>query len=187
MEEILQQVFGGDYPPQQLALHQIAARSVVLYLAGLVIVRVGKSRLLSRLTPLDVILGFILGSILARGMTGDASLSGSALAAAVLVASHYVLTSITYRWPWFGTFLKGSVKEIVRDGEPLRDVLRQSHLSENDLREQLRLKGIGSLADVQAAYKEPNGEISVIPRSQEPRILEVAVAPGVQTIRIRIE
>ena len=75
----LQFVFGGDYPPpgDGLKFHQAAARAVVVYLAGLAIIRLGKSRSIGRITPLDALLGFVLGSLLGRGITGHASISGT--------------------------------------------------------------------------------------------------------------
>src|SRR5262245_43342780 len=104
--EFLRDVFGGDYPVEPLALHQIAARAAIVYLAGLIVVRIGKSRLISRATSVDVILGFILGSLLSRGITGHASISGSLMASAVIVAVHWGLTAIACRSHRFGTLLK---------------------------------------------------------------------------------
>jgi uncharacterized membrane protein YcaP (DUF421 family) len=52
------------------------------------------------------------------------------------------------------------------------------------------LRSQGSTPDfssVQAAYLERDGSISVVPRPDGPRILEVAVADGVQTVRIALE
>ncbi len=63
---ILQQAFGGDTPIEPLALYQIAARAAIVYLGGLIMVRIGKSRFISRTTSMDVILGFILGSFKPR-------------------------------------------------------------------------------------------------------------------------
>ena len=60
---LLHEVFGGDYPVDPLAWHQIAARAAIIYLGGLIVVRIGKSRLISRTTSLDVILGFIPGFV----------------------------------------------------------------------------------------------------------------------------
>ena len=187
MEHLVLTVFGGDYPPAQLALHQIAARSAVLYLVGLAIVRIGKSRMLSGATPLDVVMGFILGSILARGMTGNASLSGSTVSATVLVSLHWLLSAIAYRSHFVGTLIKGNANLVVQDGQPRTEMLQASFITQHDLEEHLRLRGIASLEDVQQAYKERNGEISVIPRKKPPRVLEIAVQPGVQTVRIQLE
>jgi uncharacterized membrane protein YcaP (DUF421 family) len=184
---LLQQVFGGDYPVAPLALHQIAARAAIVYLAGLIIVRIGKSRLISRTTSLDVILGFILGSLLSRGITGHASICGTILASSVIVAVHWLLTAIACRSHWFGTLFKGNSELVVEDGRILRAPMRHSHISDHDLIEQLRLRGYDDLGQVRAAYKERNGEISVLEKASAPRVLEVAVQGGVQTVRIALE
>jgi len=93
----LELIFGGDVPQQPLELYQVAARAVLVYLVGLVVVRIGKSRLVGRMTALDVIVGFILGSLLSRGITGQASISATAVASAAVVASHWALTWLTCR------------------------------------------------------------------------------------------
>ena len=61
------------------------------------------------------------------------------------------------------------------------------HISPHDLIEELRLNGVNDISEVKQAYKERNGEISVIKRINPPQILEVAVKDGVQTVRIAIE
>ena len=55
---------GGDTPEFPLVATQVIARAVAVYIAGVAIVRLGESRLISGATPLDVILGFILGLLL---------------------------------------------------------------------------------------------------------------------------
>ena len=184
---ILEGAFGGDMPIEPLALYQIAARAAIVYLGGLIIVRIGKSRLISRTTSLDVILGFILGSLLSRGITGHASISGTLLASAVIVAVHWVLTDIARRSHGFGNLLKGNTELLVENGHVLRRAMSHSHISEHDLIEQLRLRGVDNLHEVRAAYKERNGEISVLTRKPEPQVLDVAVQHGVQTVRIALE
>lgn len=181
---LLHEVFGGDYPVDPLAWHQIAARAAIIYLGGLIVVRIGKSRLISRTTSLDVILGFILGSLLSRGITGHASISGTILASSVIVAVHWVLTAIACRSHGFGTLFKGNSERVVEDGRILLAPMRHSHISDHDLIEQMRLRGYDDLGQVRAAYKERNGEISVLEKKPEPRVLDVAVQNGVQTVRI---
>ena len=44
ISSVLEQIFGGDTPESALQLYQIAARAIVVYLIGLMIVRIGKSR-----------------------------------------------------------------------------------------------------------------------------------------------
>src|SRR6187551_1793352 len=89
---ILETIFGGDVPEHPLAVGQVVARAVLVYIMGVAVIRVGKSRLIGRFTSLDVIVGFILGSLLSRGITGHASLSGTFVASAALVAAHWACT-----------------------------------------------------------------------------------------------
>src|SRR5262245_21453546 len=145
---VLEQIFGGDLPPDPLPFHQAAARAVAVYIIGVVIVRIGKSRLVSRMTSLDVILGFILGSLLSRGITGHASLSATAAASAAIVACHWAFTALACRSHLFGTLLKGNVKLLVEDGVPNLKNMGTSHISLHDLEEAMRLKGLEQLHEV---------------------------------------
>jgi len=187
ISEIVRYLLGSDTPEHSLTILQVAMRATIVYIVGILIVRIGKSRVIGRATPLDVILGFILGSVLGRGITGSATVSSTAAATAVLVFLHWVLTWGTVWSHRLGLILKGRSKLIVEEGHVRRDVMRGSHISEQDLLEALRIHvGIEDISQIQAAYKERNGDISFIKRPGEPHVLEVEVRAGVQTIRIEL-
>jgi uncharacterized membrane protein YcaP (DUF421 family) len=183
--ESLLWLLGPDVPDSRLHWRQIIARAAVVYLSGLVIVRVGKSRLLSRATPLDVILAFILGSVLSRGINGSAALSGTIVATIALVFLHWVFTGLACRSHWLGNLIKGTPRLMISAGQLQRDNMRRSHITEHDLREELRLNAnIENFEEVESAYKERSGEIGVVRRPTEPKVFEIAVEAGVQTVRI---
>jgi uncharacterized membrane protein YcaP (DUF421 family) len=186
LESFVDVVFGGDVPDHPLELYQVAARAALLYVVALVVVRVGKGRLMGGATSLDVVVAVVLGSLVGRGVTGNASLSGTAVGSAVLVAAHWLLTLVAYYSHGFGDLVKGHHHLLVRDGVLLPRAMRGSHISENDLAEAVRLAGIAEMSEVREAHKERNGEISVIRRRPEPTVLDVAVRDGVQTVRIQI-
>jgi uncharacterized membrane protein YcaP (DUF421 family) len=162
LDSLLQSVFGGDVPQQPLAGHQVAARAVVVYLIGIVIVRWGKSRLISRVTAIDVLLGFILGSLLSRGITGHASITATTISSAAIVTTHFVLTRAALYCPWLETKLKGHDAVVIDRGEICQAAMAASHISHEDLFEQLRLQGVEDVTQVKFARKERSGEISVI-------------------------
>jgi uncharacterized membrane protein YcaP (DUF421 family) len=164
--DTLSWIFGGDAPREPLELHQVAARAIAIYVIGLAIVRLGKSRLISRATALDVILGFILGSLLSRAITGHASLSGTTVASAALVAAHWSFTALGFHFHWFGTLIKGHAVPVIENGQVRQENLRSSHISTADLLGELRLQGVDRIEDVKRAYKERNGEVSVIKNEQ---------------------
>lgn len=166
--ELLSRVFGGDVPAAPLALSQVCARAVLVYLMGILIVRMGKSRIVSRTTSLDVIVGFILGSLLSRGITGSASLSATFVSSAAIVACHWFLTWGLIDSDFLGRVVKGNAYPLAEKGELIRPAMRRAHMSEHDLYEGLRLHGVEDLSRVARVYKERNGEISVILTSGSP-------------------
>jgi uncharacterized membrane protein YcaP (DUF421 family) len=185
--EWLYLIFGGDTPDDSIQVHQVMARAVIVYLAGLAIIRLGKSRSIGRMTPLDVLLGFVLGSLLSRGITGHTSISNTVASSAALVAAHWLLTWLACRSHWFGNLVKGRARVIVEDGRPIERSMLEHHISDHDLEEYARNKGLRDISEIDCAYKERNGEVSILPKKSPPRVLEVAVQGGVQTVRIVVE
>jgi len=185
--EWLQTIFGGDAPGMPLTWWQIVARGFVIYVGGLTLIRLGKSRLLARSTPLDMILAFILGSVLSRGITGSAAISGTLVATGALIVVHWTFTALACRFHWFGRLFKGNSYVLVSEGVTVLENLRRSHISEHDLEESLRLNAnINRLDEVELAMKERSGEIGIVKRTLAPQVIDVNVADGVQTVRIAL-
>jgi len=69
----------------------------------------------------------------------------------------------------------------------LDDGMREASLSRNDLDQALRWQGVSHPSSVQRAVLERDGTVSVIESDREPRVLDVAVEDGVQTVRIALE
>jgi uncharacterized membrane protein YcaP (DUF421 family) len=66
--------------------------------------------------------------------------------------------------------------------------MRSSHISKDDLLGALRLNGSTEDASrVESAWLERNGDISVLKQKRDPKVIEVKVEPGVQTIRIEVQ
>lgn len=165
MQELFHSILGPSPLHEGITVLHMAARAAIVYLAGLVLVRLGKNRLLGRTTAFDIILAFILGSLLSRAINGGAPMGGSLLAAAVLVALHWVFALLTYRSDRLDRLFKGSQVVLVRQGRPNPAGLRRAEVSAADLMEAVRLRGgTESLEEVSFAGLERNGEISVVLR-----------------------
>lgn len=159
---LLTQIFGGDMPHHPLALYQVAARAAIVYLIGLIAIRVGKGRGIGRLTLLDILLGFMIGPLLSPAIVGEAPLSSATIGCVVLVAMYSLVTYLAYRSPPLGRLIKGQARVVIENGKLNRDNMRRSHISESDLHEELRLRGIDDIHRVKRAYVERSGAISVI-------------------------
>ncbi len=95
---------------------------------------------------------------------------------------------MAYRFHWIGPLIKGRERLLIKDGEVVREGMHASYLGENDLLEALRsTASVTSPEKVKLARLERSGNISVIGKKGNPRILEVEVEDGVQLVRIRLE
>jgi uncharacterized membrane protein YcaP (DUF421 family) len=162
-------------------------RAVAVYLAALVMIRIGKRRFLGRYTSFDVLLGFVVGSLMARAITGAVTMLNMAAVVATLIAVHGLLVwgALHFR---IGSALKGSARRLIEDGKVDAAALRDCGIGERDLEQALREKAhLESPQQVRAAYFERDGNITIIPAQREPRVIEVDVAEGVQRIRIVID
>ncbi len=170
-----------------LSIWQMMLRALVVYLIAIVMVRLGDKRFFGKHTALDVILGFMLGSILSRAITGSSPFVPTLAAGMVLVIMHWGLAVTAYRWSRFGTLVKGSKRQLVLDGEIQWEQMKAGQISQEDLLTAVRAAGSGEdLDQVAAAFLERSGDISVLKRKHEPRILEIRVEEGVQTVRVEL-
>ena len=81
--------------------------------------------------------------------------------------------------------MKGHARLLVSNGRIDRDNMRRSHLSEHDLREEMRINAnIDDFAEIQSAYKERSGEVGIVKKKRQAQVVEMHVEDGVQTIRI---
>jgi uncharacterized membrane protein YcaP (DUF421 family) len=159
----LSTLLGLDQPAEALTLAQISVRGVIVFVAALVIIRLGDRRFLSQKTAFDAVLGFILASMLARAVNGTAAFFPTLGGGFVLVMLHRVLAHWSQRWHALGFLIKGRSDVIIREGALDAALARKSRLSEHDILEDLRLHGnVQNVADVALAVFERNGQISVV-------------------------
>lgn len=186
MFEIISDALGLDV--QKLNLWQMVLRTVVIYLTALLLVRLGGDRrFLGKHAPFDVILSIIFGATLSRAINGSAAFFPTLGAGAVLVGMHWLLAAIAFHIPSVEKMIKGSSRILIRDGQINNSTLKKSHLSHKDLESSLRLQAkITDLEQVELARLECNGKVSFIPKEKSPRVIEVAVKEGVQTLRIEL-
>ena len=139
------------------------ARAILIYVGALFLIRVSNKRILGNMTPFDVVVSIILGSVLSRAVNGSAPLIPSMCAGAVIIFLHWIFAFIDYHFTSFRRVLRGESKNLVKDGNILWDQMRKTHLSENELLSQLRIKkGVDSIKKVREARMETSGTISFI-------------------------
>jgi uncharacterized membrane protein YcaP (DUF421 family) len=145
---------------------QLCARAVIIFVFGVVCIRIAGRRTFSQATPLDIIVALIIGSNLARCMTGKAPFVGGLAASLVLVLLHRLVAMATLRWGWLAALMKAKPTVLIRDGQIDEAALTRHGLTRGDLDAGLRMEQTDSPETVRLAMLEDSGQISVIPKSK---------------------
>ena len=145
-----------------LELHQMVWRGFFVFIFAVSLARLAGRRMLGHNAGFDIVLLVIFGSVLSRGINGDAAFFPTLVTGALLVALHHVVATMAFHWHWFSKGLKGSAISLVRDGRVDREAQRQAKITDDDLDEHIRLNGVARTSDVAEARLERNGMISVV-------------------------
>lgn len=158
----LRDLFGIDVDPEDRSALQISVRSLGVFLAALVMVRLGAKRFLARKTAFDIVLAFILASTLARTINGSAPYVPTLVAGFVLVFFHKAVGWIGFRFDPIGRLVKGQSDVILQNGQPVEAGIRKNLLGQRDIAEELRLHGVADRSEVREARVERSGDVSVL-------------------------
>lgn len=177
----------GQGESSAVGVMEVLLRTVLVYAFTLAIARIGSQRLLAKASLFDVIVAIMLGSVMSRAINGSAPLLPTLAAGLALLAVHWLLAVSAFHTDWLGSLVKGDRILLIKDGNLQHEAMRQASITEHDLRQALRTETHQTdPARVEEAYLERSGKISVVPYRREPRVVDVSVASGVQTVRIEL-
>ena len=156
-------LIGLSVEPKDLTFVQISLRGIIVFLATLIMIRLGHKRSLAHKTPFDAVLLVILAAVLSRAINGSAPFFPTLGGGVVLVLLHRLFAYLAYHSHRFGILVKGAPDTIVREGECDFPMMRRNHVSLHDLEEDMRLNGhLDDLSKVRLARVERSGDISFI-------------------------
>ena len=143
---------------------QMSLRACLVFLYGIVLLRLAGTRIFGKSAPLDIVMSVIIGSNLSRTLTGNAPVVEVFIATAVLLALHWVLAHAAQRWRPVATLVKGRPLELVRDGEIDHGAMRHEGIGMRDLETAMRSSGCTDMADIGRATLERDGSITIVTR-----------------------
>lgn len=159
----LNSLLGFGAEPKDLTVLQVVLRGLVVFWAALIMVRIADKRFMAKLSAFDVILGFILASLLARAINGSGPLIPTLITGLALVLLHRALSKLTCWSPALERLVKGKPCVIVREGKADQRKMFQHAVSAGDLDEEVRLNGnLENISRVRLAMLERNGKISIV-------------------------
>ena len=149
---------------------EIIARTVIVYAALLVALRLAGKRELGQMTPFDlVVLLLVSEAVQSSIIGGDMSLTGGLIAAGVLIGANYGVGAASERITWLREAIEGTPTILVSNGKYLRKNMRSENLDEDEVLMAIRQHGVEDVEGVRLAVLETDGTISVVPADAKPQ------------------
>jgi uncharacterized membrane protein YcaP (DUF421 family) len=149
----------------QITTAQEVARAVLVFVYGLILVRLAGRRVFGKWAALDIIVSIILGSNLSRCLTGSAPLWGTFAASALLMILHWLLAMAAARSATLSHILEGRPVHLGQGGQLDAPGLQRHAVSEADIKEALRGVGLDDHSRSRLIILEPSGKISILKQS----------------------
>src|SRR5262245_49022404 len=161
--QLLHTLLGIGTEPKDLTFLQVSIRGIIVFIATLIMMRVGNKRSLAEKTAFDAVLVVIIGSMLARAINGSEAFFPTLGTGFVLVFLHRLFGLAAYYSHTFGILVKGKPVLLVQGGKLQRRNMLWEHISKHDLEEDMRLDAeTEDLSKIQVARLERSGDISFI-------------------------
>jgi len=144
---------------------QECLRAFLVFLYGLIVLRLSGRRTFARMSALDFIITIVVGSVLAQAMTGSVPIGPAMIGVAILVSLHALIAFVVARSDTVSRMIEGRSVSLLRDGHLDEEARLGCKISHADLVEALREKGVDGLKELQRVKTlqlEPSGKISVI-------------------------
>lgn len=150
----------------KIPLSDVVLRTVAIYILLQVGLRFLGRKNLQHSAPYNMVTLFLIGAFGGRAVLGeDTSMTSCALGLVTVLLLNAATSLAVYRSRRFAAFFEGpAVRQLVRDGKMVEDVMRASRCSREMLEAQLRGRGQRDLSGVADAYLERTGEITFIMR-----------------------
>jgi hypothetical protein len=144
---------------------EMVVRGTVSYWFLFVLFRFGVRRRIGAVGMADILILVIVSDAIQQSMAGEyVSVTDGFILVAVLVGWTVFTDWLAFRFATMQRFLEPPPLLLVQDGKILRRNLRAEFLAESELQAKLREAGAADYRDVQRAFMESDGKITVILR-----------------------
>lgn len=146
----------------------VFARTLILYIVVVLVMRFMGKRQIGQLQPFELAVAIMISELAAVPMqnTGIPIIYGIVPILTLLLAQ-VTMSFISLKNVQARALICGKPSVLIENGRIVEEQFRNELYTINDLLEQLRIKNVPNIADVEFAILETNGQLSVIPKSQK--------------------
>jgi uncharacterized membrane protein YcaP (DUF421 family) len=156
--------WAGMFRPDH-SLIEMLLRGTITYWSIIVMMRLVLKRQAGSFGLGDMLLIVLIADASQNAMAGEyRSIPDGLVLVATLLGWDFALDWTMYHWKWLRDVMEPSPKLLIREGRLIRENLRKERITEEELRSQLRLRGIAGFEEVHEARMESGGQVSVLLR-----------------------
>jgi len=146
----------------------VVIRTLILYTLVIVALRLMGKREIGQLQPFELVVIIMISELAAIPSENV----GIPLLIGIIPILVLLLTSLTLAWISLKSekaraIICGTPSILIQRGKILEEELKKNNYNLTDLLEELRIKNVPNIADVEFAVLETNGQLSVFPKSQK--------------------
>lgn len=163
------------------------ARTVLVYVAILLIIRVAGKRLMAQMNSLDLVVVLLLSNVVQNAIIGnDNSVTGGVLGAVVLVGVNTLLDRWAMVSPQVAWLVGGRPTVVVAEGVADHRALRRLGMTEAELLNALQQQGADGLQEVRSASMEPGGTLTLqlAPEARDATVADLRRAVDALTAKL---
>jgi uncharacterized membrane protein YcaP (DUF421 family) len=159
-------------------------RTVVVYLALIILLRLAGKRDLAQLNSFDLIVVLLLSNVVQNAVIGpDQSLLGGLIGATVLIAANAFLVRVVRPHQRIAAAMEGTTTVLARGGKWIPEALRHEGVRQTDMEAALRRQNAYKISDVDQVKLEPGGTIVVDLRTE----LESATRADIARLEAKLD
>jgi uncharacterized membrane protein YcaP (DUF421 family) len=152
---------------KDLTALQMSLRGFLVFIIGLILIRISGRRSFGMRMPLDNIITVLIGAVLSRVIVGASPFIPTVIASAVIVLTHRIFAFMGLYNSTFDTLIKGKSRLLYKNGVLNRKMMKKSLLDEKDITEGVRINSnLESIEETESIYLERDGQISVVKKNQ---------------------
>lgn len=141
----------------------ILIRGVIVYVIIIIGVRLMGKRQIGELQPSELVITFLLSDIASMPLqNSNTPLIQSVAAVFLLIALEVMTSCLSLKFRPFRTLIQGHPVMIIKNGQLQQKSMKKIRYSVDDIIESLRLKDVFDIGDVDYAYVETNGALSIL-------------------------
>lgn len=146
----------------------VPVRAAILYLLVVLIIRIMGKHQIGQLQPYELVITILISELAAVPMQDtDIPLINGIIPILTLLLIQITLSFISLKSETARRIICGGPSILIDNGKINQKELTRLRYNLTDLLEQLRLKDLPNIADVEYAILETSGKLSVIPKSQK--------------------